>query len=361
VAYVCCGSASPGGQTAVETTLLATGATTWSPPVAISDPLSLTSEVPVAVVVGGGARTFVVTWASSDTTTFAARLRVPGGWEPPQAVISSAAGSLANASNLVGAVDAQGNATVAWQYPTGDTGKALGVTSLPASDVAFSLPTTLDLPATGQSDSPPSIATGSDGSTAIAFLQQRPDGFWLRVATALAPDGPWQGAGTDVGRASACALPSACAWEQLLIPSMAYDGRTVAVAAKTSAGIVSLIRPAPGEPVIGPALLEPSDATAAYLRSAHVRRGAVQVQVTCGLPPCGATAVLRSTGAPSRKLGQVRITVLGSRLGTRSIVLPRWARTQLAKGVQLHAQLTTRFVEEDGITDTVVLDVLLHA
>jgi hypothetical protein len=340
IAYVALGDPA-----SLRASILRAGSAVWSDLVAVSIPNGSTSLFPS--ISGGGARTFVVALAGPNAIV-AARFRAAGGWEPQQTIASA----IATPPNLTTAVDAAGNATALWQA----VDKALGFATLGTSEQSWSLPQALDQDT--PSDSPPTLAAARDGSTAVAYLQRRPDGFWLRVATWRAP-GAWLV--EDVARVSACPATSICAWETLLAPSLAFDRGVLAVAAKTSEGVVFSTRAA-GASWSAPSALQPAESTTAYLRSAHVRDGAVEVLGSCGLPPCAGTAVLSTLGPQARVLGRGRLLLLRHASGVyRRIVLPAWARRQLNRGERLRAQLVIQWVALDNIHESASRVVALHA
>jgi hypothetical protein len=349
-------------QFMVRATVLPVGSSTWSDPVTISVLASFGDFT--TTVAGGGNRTFVGTWTEGNAVsggtpvTVAARLRLPGTWEPQRVVIPPESGPLAVASNLTTSVDENGNATAIWQYPT-DTASALGIATLPATAAVWSAPETLDQPLElGAADGPPVFASARGGSAAVAFLQQRADGFWLRVATKTAL-GTWIGQNADAGRMSTCSGSSTCLWEQRVPPSAAFDGRTIAVAAKTSAGVVLVRGTTPGASWSAPASLRPSDTTNVYLRSAHVRDGSVQVAGSCGVAFCGGTAIIRTVGTPSRVLGSVSLN--GPPDAPHRMALPSWARARLRHGMRLRVELVASWYEDGGVLDRSSLIVALHA
>jgi hypothetical protein len=203
----------------------------------------------------------------------------------------------------------------------------------------WSAPETLDQPLeSGAADGPPVFASARGGSAAVAFLQQRADGFWLRVATETAL-GTWIGQNADAGRMSTCSGSSTCLWEQRVPPSAAFDGRTIAVAAKTSAGVVLVRGTTPGASWSAPASLRPSDTTNVYLRSAHVRDGTV--------------------GTPSRVLGSVSLN--GPPDAPHRMTLPSWARARLRHGMRLRVELVASWYEDGNVLDRSSLIVALHA
>jgi hypothetical protein len=142
-------------------------------------------------------------------------------------------------------------------------------------------------------------------------------------------------------------------------PSAAFDGRTIAVAAKTSAGVVLVRGTTPGASWSAPASLRPSDTTNVYLRSAHVRDGSVLVAGSCGAAFCGGTAVIRTLGTPSRVLGGV--TLNGAPDTPHRMALPSWARARLRHGTRLRVELVASWYEESNILNRSSLIVALHA
>jgi hypothetical protein len=352
---------SSDGATVLATVLLA-GSSTWSDPVAISEPATLASLT--TTLAGGGNRTFLATWTEANAVsegapvTVAARLRLPGTWEPQRVVIPPESGPLAVASNVTPSVDENGNATAVWQYPT-DTASALGIATLPGASTVWGAPETFDQPLEpGVADAPPAVATARDGSTTVAFVQRRADGFWLRVATKTAL-GTWIGQDADVGRISTCSGSSTCLWEQRVPPSSAFDGRTIAIAAKTSAGVVLVRGTTPGASWSPPASLRPADTTNVYLRTAHVRDGSVQVAGSCGVAFCGGTAVIRTISTSSRVLGSVSLN--GPPDDPHRVTLPSWARARLRHGTRLRVELVATWYEDSDVLDRSSLIVALHA
>jgi hypothetical protein len=99
----------------------------------------------------------------------------------------------------------------------------------------------------------------------------------------------------------------------------------------------------------------PTESTTGYLRSAHVRNGAVEVLGSCGVPPCAGTAVLTTLGPQPRVLGRARLPM------SARIVLPAWARRQLNRGIHLRARLVIQWVELYDIHESASRIIALHA
>ena len=352
----------------VWATTLPLGAASWAKPMAIAGSESIDHRV--VRIAGGSEGKFLVTWASavstgSDANTpivaHAARSDVLGHWESLPNLLAPAGVGVASPSYPDIAVDRSGNAVAAWPFPTANHDQALAAARLPAAGNDWTSSTVLDAPSSrDESDSPPAVAFDDDGSADIAFVKRSTSGFFLRFATAQGPLGVWQGQGASIAKVSDCAL--SCAAETDLPPAIALgEKHGIAIATRTKAGLVVIARDGPDQPWAGPTALQAVGTTAAYLRSARVRRGFVAPVASCALAPCVAVAVLRTRGDKPQILGRLRLAIPTLARVSGRMSLSQWARARLTHGARLHTELSVGLQNSDGTTERLRLNVLVHS
>ncbi|MDX6571663.1 MAG: hypothetical protein QOC86_819, partial [Gaiellales bacterium] len=204
-------TASP---TSMQAVTLPAGATAWSAP---SD-LSGDDRFPQnGSILGGGGRTFVATWeafnaghelrSEPNVVFHTSRLRLPGAWEPPHALIPGLLEAAPGAFGRLtaGAVDSSGNALVILRWDNGNGGRALGALRLPAGEEAWTAPVPLGIPEGGDADGPPALMLADDGTAALAFLRIASTGaLSLPFATARPSSDRWDGLGADAAAVQRC-------------------------------------------------------------------------------------------------------------------------------------------------------------
>jgi hypothetical protein len=351
---------SPSGT--VWATILRSGETTWDMPTPLAPASQRIGRPPV--VVGGGARTFVVTWGilGSPGPLAAARVRLPGSWESSRTVSPGSTVASPMAGTWSSAIDDLGNALVVAQYPISGSVIANTAVRLAVTDDQWAPSTTLDAPKPAvEADSAAGVTLADDGSATVAFMRREAQAVTLHVASTNGLTGSWIGADSVAGTLPC--LPGRCTNEWLVPPAVALAGSSVVVVAQSyPAGVViAFTRTSPDALWQGPVTLQGFGSTRVYLRSAHVRKGYIRVYASCALPPCRGIVVLRTTGGSQRTLGRVPFAVAGSDATSAPMQLPRWARASLRHGKRVRTLLTFHTLEGNGTTDTAERAVLLHA
>jgi hypothetical protein len=355
-------STDPATNTVWATTLRS-GETTWDMPTPLAPANAHIGAAPV--IVGGGARTFLVTWGTigSPGEITAARVRLPGPWEAAGTVIPASTVPSAPGGTWSGAIDDLGNALIVTHHPLSAIALANTTVRLAATDDRWTQGTMLDAPPNPELavDSPAGFTLAGNGSATAAFMRLQPRAMTLHVASTNGPTGPWIG-GDSVAATIPC-LPARCSGEWDVTPAVAVAGSSlVVVAQSTYAGVVIVFtRASPDAPWRGPLTLQGFSTTRVYLRSAHVRKGYIRIYATCALPPCSGTVVLSATSGPRRTLGHVTFAVDGSSAASAPLELPRWARAILRHGKHVRTVLTFHALEGNGATDTAERTVRLHA
>jgi hypothetical protein len=355
-------STDPAGN-AVWAATLRSGETAWDSPTPLAPVHAAIGTPPV--VVGGGARTFVVTWGviGSAGEITAARLQLPGPWQGVRTVIPGSTFPSAPGGTWSSAVDDLGNAIVVTQYPISAIALANATAHLAATDDQWAQTTMLDSPPDTKLDvdSPAGFTLAGDGSATAAFMRMEPRAVTLHVASADGPNGPWIGA--DAIAATFPCVPTLCGYDWNVAPAVARAGSSVVVVAQSrDAGVVIVFtRAGPDAPWNGPLTLQGFGSTRVYLQSAHVRKGYIRIYATCALPPCRGTLVLRATGGSRRSLGRVPFALSGSYPASALLRLPRWARAILAHGRTVRTLFTFNALEGNGTSETAERTVRLHA